>query len=145
MDMKKSFLEDTVNNIFRKIDKLRKTKLDSHYKNTEYRLSRIEEELGLADDEFVSFFTNKFEGDSDPDIWSTLLWDDNTGEILYASSELDTKNIEIAKKNIRSLVAQDSIFKKGNIKGTFGVKDSYIDDNVKKIFRCNQKSGCSNV
>lgn len=132
MDMKKTFLEDTVNNIITEIDKLRKSKLQSYNKNTDYRLSRIEEELGLSDKDFISYFSDKFESEAKSGLWTALLWDDDTGEILYASKELEGETVDVARKSLQSLVGYSPVIEKNNIRGKFGVKTSYIDETVKQ-------------
>ena len=132
MDMKKDFLEDTVNNIFTEIDKLRKTKIDIYNKNIEYRIKRIEDEFDLTDSEFIDFFIDKFENDTTAEMWSAILWDDTTGEIIYASKELDTSSLDEAKKYFNSSETYKPSFEKNNLKGILTVKDSYIEDVVKK-------------
>lgn len=132
IDMKKDFLKDTVNNVCVEIDKLRQSKRVSYKRNVKYRLSRIEEELDKTDDEFISFFINKFEDDSNPSMWTALLCNDNTGEILYASSGLDTKNIDALRRNLKTSLSSYAEIEKKDIKAIFGVSKAYIDGVVKK-------------
>lgn len=131
IDMKKDFLKDTVDNLCIEIDKLRETKRLSYKKNIEYRLSRIEEELDKTDDEFIKFFINKFEDDSNSNMWTALLYNNATGEILYDSSELDVKNIDLARRHLKTSLSSYVEIKKGNIKAIFGVSKTYIDEVVK--------------
>ena len=131
INMKKDFIKDIVNNVVIEIDKSKKAKYSSYKKNTEYRLSRLEEELELSDKEFISFFIDKFESDQNSKMWTALLWNNKTGEILYDSSKLNMKTIDDTKKNLKSLLSSYSVIEKGNIEGIFGVEKAYIDEIVK--------------
>lgn len=132
INMKKEFIKDTVNNVFIEINQLRETKARNYKKNTEYRFSRIQEELDSTEEEFIKFFIDKFENDVSSSMWTAYLWDNDKQEAIYNSSELDIRNIESAKKSLKSLLVSYKTVKKGSIEGIFGVKKSYIDDMVKR-------------
>lgn len=132
LDLKKDFLKDTVNNIFLEIDALRANKYNSYHKNTDSRLKRFQDMLNLSDEEFIDYFISNFNDDSNSKMWAAILWDDKTGEILYNSPELHVSSIDITVKELKSLISSHSEIEKGNIKGIFGVTNSYIDEIVKK-------------
>lgn len=132
MDLKKDFLKDTINNIFYEIDALREVKYLNYKKNIEARFKRIKEEYGLTDDEFVKFYIDRFTDKSNPDLWTTLLWNDETGDVLFDTSDLYHESIDNTLEDLKALLSSYEIIEKGNIKGVFGVSKSYIDEIVKK-------------
>lgn len=73
----------------------------------------------MTDSEFIDFFIDKFENDT-------------TDEIIYASKELDTSSLDKAKKYFNSSETYKPSLEKNNLKGILTVKDSYIEDVVKK-------------
>lgn len=131
IDLKKDFLKDTVNNIFAEIDSLRETKYSNYKKNIDSRLRRFQEELDSTDEEFVNFFIGRFKEDLNPKMWTALLWDNETGEILYSTSDLDIDTVESAVENLKSLLSSYAVIQKDTINGVFGVSKSYIDELVK--------------
>lgn len=132
LSQKKDFLKDTINNILAEIDRLRETKYNSYKKNTEARLKRFQEELHLDDEEFTKFFINRFVDDSNPKMWTALLWNSETGEVLYNSYELSTKDINDIVEELKSVLSSTAVIKKDNIEGIFGVSKFYIDELIKK-------------
>ncbi len=132
IDLKKDFLKDTVNNIFLEIDILRESKYLNYQKNTDSRLRRFQDMLGLTDEKFINYFVTNFNDDLNAKMWTAFLWDNETGEILYSSSGLPTVTIEATVNNIKSLLSSYAVIEKGNIEGIFGVSRSYIDEIVKK-------------
>lgn len=131
INLKKDFLKDTVNNVISEIDKLRETKYSSYKKNTESRLRRFQDELSLTEDEFIRFFINRFNDDLGSEMWAAFLWNNETEEILYDSSDLHIETIEGTRKSLESLLSSYVVIEKGSIEGIFGVSKSYIDEIVK--------------
>ena len=131
INMKKDFIKDIVNNVVVEIDKLKEAKYASYKNNTERRLIRLQDESDLTDKEFISFFIDKFKNDPNSNMWTALLWNNKTGEILYDSSELNMKTAEDTEKSLKLLLSSYSVIEKGSIEGLFGVSKSYIDEAVK--------------
>lgn len=131
IDLKKDFLKNTVDNIFLEIDSLRETKYSDYKRSIDSRLRRFEEELDSTDEEFIKFFMDRFNDDLNPKMWTALLWDDKTGEILYSTSSVSTGPVENTVEKLKSLLSSYAVLEKGNIKGIFGVSKSYIDELVK--------------
>ncbi|WP_313371041.1 cache domain-containing protein, partial [Sedimentibacter sp.] len=130
IDLKKAYLKDTVNNIFLEIDSLRDTKYNDYKRNTEARQRRFREELDLTDEEFIEFFTYRFNDDTNSTIWTAFLWDNGTEEILYDSSGLDM-DIDSTVENLKLVLSPYATISKGSIEGIFGVSKAYIDEIVK--------------
>jgi diguanylate cyclase (GGDEF)-like protein len=132
MNQKKDFLKDTVNNIYLEIDRVRVTKYNNYKKNIESRLRRFQEEYDLSDKEFVKFFRERFDDDANPKMWTALLWDSKTGEILYDSYKMPKGTIGSTVESLESSMSSYAVIKKGSIEGRFGVSKSYIDELVKE-------------
>ena len=130
--LKKDFLKDTVDNIILELDRLRETKNKSYEKNTTVRFEAFQEELKLSDKEFEQFYADKFEKDLDSQIYTSFLWDVETGEILYNSSEPNLENTEEYLKELKSSLSTFKEIKKDSIEGIFGVSKNYIDETVKE-------------
>ena len=131
INLKKDFLKDTVNNIYEEIDRLRETKKNNYKRNTEVREKSIIEEYDLSEEAFVVFFINKFKQDEKSKLWTAVLWNETTGEILYNSSTLGINKISDIKENLESSLSSYAEIEKGGIKGIFGVSEVYINDIVK--------------
>lgn len=131
-DLKKDFLKDTVNNVFLEIDKLRQTKNKNYKNNTESVLRRFQEDLESTDEEFIKLFSDKFNGDLSTEMWTAFLWNNETENILYSTSNFQGESIDDIVKDLKSSLGTYAPIKKGNIEGVFGVSKVYIDDLVKK-------------
>ncbi len=130
-NIRKDFLKDTVDNIVLEIDGLRTTKYTNYTKNTESRLRRFQDELDLTPEEFTQFFIQTFSSDLNAKMWTAFLWDVTTGEVLYATPDLQIENIDSTVKELELVLTTDSEITKDHIKGIFGVRKSYIDELVK--------------
>lgn len=132
VELKKDFLKDTLVNVFIEIDALRETKYNNYKKNTESRLLRFQEKMDLTEAEFIDYFISNFKDDLNPKMWTAFLWDNQTGEVLYSSVDLERDTIETTLLNLESILSNQVSIQKGNIKGVFGVNKLYIDETVKK-------------
>lgn len=132
LDMKKDFLKDTVNNTIYEIDRIRKTKHSNYQKNTASRLRRLQEELDLSEEEFSDFFRERFVEDNDSGMWTALLWNRDTGEILYDSSNRIVNISEKTVNDLKATLSSHAVVDKGSVTGLFGISYSYIDEIVKE-------------
>lgn len=131
VDMKKDFLKDTVDNIYLELDKLREAKYESYRRNTEVRKRRIEEELYLSEEDFVSFFIDRFNEEINSHLWISFLWNKETGEVLYDPSGLYTESLDSTLDNLKNFLSTYVVIEKDNIEGIFGVSKEYIDNIIK--------------
>lgn len=132
INLKKDFLKDTVNNIIDEIDELRETKKNSYKRHIESRLRYFQGELHLTEEEFIKAFIHRFNDDLNPRMWTVVLWDNGRDEILYKSSELNFETGENKETTLKPLLSSYALIEKDNIKGIFGVSESYIEEVVKK-------------
>ena len=131
IELKKDFLKDTVDNVILEIDNLRQTKNSNYQKNTDSRLRRFQEDLDLPQDKFIENFIARFRQDANPKMWTALLWNKETGEILYATPDLNLESSENPIRDIDLLLSSHAVIEQANIQGIFGTSKTYIDELVK--------------
>lgn len=137
IDQKKEFLKDTVNNVIARLKSLRDSEIDRFDEYTQLRLKRFNQELHRSEDDFANYFINRFVEDASFKMWSALLWNDKTNQIIYSSSDLDTDStiskdsIDFLIDDIKTNVISYAEIEKGNLRGIFGVNAVYVDDLVK--------------
>ena len=136
VDIKKTFLKDTIENLITEIDIER----EIEYERYSYFVSLRGTSLELAskeDDEFLEFAKNRFDADINNlgknNYWTVFFWDNTTNEVIY-----DTQNECNGNPDINQVVAKlKSEFlsykevNQGKISGIFGVKTSFVNDKVK--------------
>ncbi|HBT19615.1 MAG TPA: diguanylate cyclase [Clostridiaceae bacterium] len=132
LTLKKDLLSDTVNNVLLEMDQLRKGKAEVYQLNTDQRLKRFQEEYDEEEMDFASFFINRFEEDTNENLWTALLWREDTGEILFQTKNLEKKTLHEATEEIGDVLSSVGTVEKGNLRGIFGVATSYIDGVVKE-------------
>ena len=83
INLKKVYLKDTVNNLILELESLKETKTNLYQFNVEQRLLRFLDEKDLSDEDFADFYRNRFEEENDEGLWTAVLYDQDTKEILY--------------------------------------------------------------
>lgn len=131
IDMKKDFLNDTIDSVFLEIDTLRESRYESYKRNTDVRRRRVEEELGLSEEDFIRFFIERFNEDINSNLWTPFLWNKQTGEVIYDPYEHYAISIDNTKESLKDLLSSYVVLEKGNIEAIFGVSKEYIDNAIK--------------
>ena len=134
INLKKVYLKDTVNNLILELESLKETKTNLYQFNVEQRLLRFLDEKDLSDEDFADFYRNRFEEENDEGLWTAVLYDQDTKEILYENLAAEMDEGEIIKELEESLIAFQTV-KHGNLVGFFGVHREYIDQVVKEETR----------
>lgn len=132
LEQKKQFIRDTVNNVISEIDRQREIKLFNHKRNLNSRKLRIEEKLNMSDSEFTEDFIRIFSEESVPGVWTAILWDSSTGQVLYDSHDLFDGSISDSTENVIQDMAVYEEIEKNDIRGIYGISSAYIDDSVKE-------------
>lgn len=101
--LKKDFLSDTVHNLIMEIDSLREQKEAAYQLNTDARKRRFEEEYYVSDEEFAAFYENRFLEDLNQDLWTAVLINEETDEVLYATDHLEQDSPSEMAKNLEKL------------------------------------------
>lgn len=132
IQFKKEFLQDTVNNMLLEIDELR-VKMDKKYDQlTMEKSHRIQEEAGRNQKNFLDFTINLFEKDIDNQLWTVLLWNDQTGEILYNPAQLQTENKEKLLEELKKTFSSYAQIEHQQLRGIFGIHHSYVVQKAKE-------------
>ncbi len=134
INLKKVYLKDTVNNLILELQSLKETKKDLYQFNVERRLLRFLDEKDLSDEDFADFYRNRFEEENNEGLWTAVLYDQDTKEILYENLAAEMDEGEIIKELEESLLAFQTV-SHGNLVGFFGVHREYIDQVVKDEMR----------
>ena len=91
------------------------------------------------DDEFIKFFTNRFDTDiknlGKDNYWTILFWDNITNEVIY-NPQSEYKNgddLDFVIERLKSELLSYEEVKHGRVSGIFGVKTKFVDDKIKLI------------
>ena len=130
INLKKDYLKDTVNNLILQLDSLKETKTNLYQFNVKQRFLRFLDERDLSDEDFADFYIARFEEENEEGLWTAVLYDQDTKEILYENLASEMEEENIIKEMEASLLAFETV-KHGNLVGFFGVHEDYIDQVVK--------------
>ena len=139
VDIKKTFLKDTIDNLFTEIDIERESEYRKYKDIVEQR--GISLDLASEDDqEFIMFLKNRFDMDINTlgkgnNYWTVLFWDNQSKEIIYDPLN-EFENINEIDSVSRKLKPEFLSYKEvnhGNVSGIFGIKTSFVDDKIKLI------------
>ncbi|WP_313126578.1 sensor domain-containing diguanylate cyclase [Proteiniclasticum ruminis] len=130
--LKKDFLSDTVHNLIMEIDSLRERKESAYQLNTDARKRRFEEEYYVSDEEFTAFYEYRFREDLNQDLWTAVLINEETGEVLYASDHIEQDLPSEMVKKVEEMLLTKAEVKKGSLRGIFGVSKTYVENQVKE-------------
>ena len=134
LDLKKSFISDTINNLIYEINSEKSTYINYYSKIVEKQYEKITSIDNLSNTEFIDFFKSFFEGNSNNDCWTSILFDTNTNELLYSKSDLNLNSFDdtndILNNSSDSLYIYKSL-KYGDIEGLLGVSKDFIDNLIK--------------
>lgn len=130
--LKKDFLSDTVNNLIMEIDSLREQKEAAYQLNTDARQRRFVEEYYVSEEEFAAFYEERFRGDQNQDLWTAVLINEDTDELLYASDHLKGDTPAQVEKELEETLLSKGDVRKGSLRGIFGVSKIYVENQVKE-------------
>lgn len=138
INIKKSFLKNTVDNLIFEIELSRKyeAELYEKYISRRYDTLTLEKEH-LTDNEFVDYFINRFtldfNKDSYLDYWTIFLWNNSSNQILYDPGNVIESDINMALENLKPKMSYYKIINHGQISGFIGVSQNFIDNRIKAI------------
>lgn len=135
IDLKKSFLKNTVDNLVHEIDVIRKIEAERYKRVVDLRYEALEHENYVTEDAFIGYLVSRFSFDSgkegDPDYWTVFLWDNSSNTVLYDPDGLFDQDIPVSLERIKPLMLYYRVTNQGNISCLFGVSQKYVDDTVK--------------
>lgn len=130
INLKKDYLKDTVNNMILELDRIKETKTNLYQFNVKKRHLRFLDEKDLSDQDFADFYRTRFEEENEEGLWTAVLYDEDTKDILYENLVAEMEEGDIIKELEASLLAFETV-KHGNLVGIFGVSEEYRDQVVK--------------
>lgn len=131
LDLKKSFLKDTVNNLICEIGTKRETKIKYYKRIMDKRYKELNEKSNLNNDEFINFFINLFKSESNPNLWIVHIWDNKKNKVVYDSQGLYEDDFDITFNNLKEKLDSYCIINHGELTGVFGVSKKNIEENIK--------------
>lgn len=130
--LKKDFLKDTVNNVIFQIDRLRKTKY-AYYKNlTKDKQNEFQYILEGQEEDIVELFNKLIYEDKNKHVWTSILWDNNSGEILFKSKDIGFEDMDNIHNMLNSMLIDYVTVKRDNIEGIIGVSYAFVEKQVKE-------------
>lgn len=137
INIKKSFLKNTVDNLIYEIELERKAEADLYKKHIVRRYETLILTDHLSDEEYTDFFINRFSMDFNKDTylnyWTVLLWNSSTNKVLYDPGNIVSGDVDAAVEKLRPLMAHYQTVSHGQIMGFFGVSQDFIDRSIKTI------------
>jgi len=134
VNLKKDYLKDTVNNMILELDRIKETKTNLYQFNVKKRLLRFLDERDLSDEDFAEFYMTRFEEDNEEGLWTAVLYEKDTNNILFENLVTETEEVDFINEIEASLLVYERV-DHGNLVGIFGVSEEYRDQVVKNEIR----------
>ena len=136
IEIKKTFLKDTIDNIFAEIN-IDKEQEQKRYENIVYQRFTVLNYFLEDDASFRAYFINLFDADikhfAKDNFWSVVAWDNKTNKVIYDPlSEVD-KDVLVYLEDIKPQLQSYKLVNRGNFSAIFGIKSSYINESIKNI------------
>ena len=136
VNLKRTFLQNTVNNLIEEIDVARSLEAEQYKQNVDRRYDTLSMEYSLSDEEFLSYCKSRFSADygknGDLGYWTIFIWNNSSNAILYDPSNLMVQNISDSFAKIKKNLSYYRIIDHGSVSCLFGVSKAYIDGIVQK-------------
>jgi len=133
LQLKKTFLKDTVNNLIREIDVERELQAVFFEDEVEKTFSTLNFSLGNSDDVFKDEFIKYFEIDAQEDFYTIIIWDNTTGKEVYDPENIADESWDGSMDVIEKTFSSYKLISHGNLKAVYGVKKSHVDEIVQNI------------
>lgn len=137
INIKKSFLKNTVDNLIFEIESDRKNLAEMYKKYIVRRYDTLTMENHLSDNEFVDYFINRFSldinVDSYLDYWTVFLWNNSSNQTLYDPGNIVGNDVNSQLDELKQAMSYYKIINHGEISGFIGVSQNFIDNSIKTI------------
>lgn len=137
IDIKKSYLKSTVNNLIYEIELTRKSEAELYKKYIVRRYETLILESHLSDKEFVDYFIERFNldfnKDSYLDYWTIFLWNNSTNQIIYDPDNIIKDDVNVMLEKLKPEMSYYKIINHGQISGFIGVSQNFIDNRIKVL------------
>lgn len=137
INIKKSFLKNTVDNLIMEIELIQNNEAETYKKYVIRRYETLILENHLTDNEFVEYFIERFNldinKDSYLDYWTVLLWDKTSNQILYDPGHLVNGDVNEVLTSLKANMSYYKTLDYGNLSGFLGVSQDFINNRIKAI------------
>jgi diguanylate cyclase (GGDEF)-like protein len=135
LNIKKSFLKNTVDNLVHEIDLARQAETEYYARIVNRRYDALTYDTHLSDEEFVNFFVRRFVFDPDIDLgldfWTVFLWSKPDNTVVYDPLGAYEQDIATTLARLELELSHYRIIEHGDYAGLIGVSKEYIDDLTK--------------
>lgn len=137
IDIKKSYLKSTVNNLIYEIELTRKSEAELYKRYIVRRYETLILENHLSDKEFEDYFIERFNldfnKDSYLDYWTIFLWNSSTNQIIYDPDNIIKNDVNVMLEKLKPKMSYYKIINHGQISGFIGVSQNFIDNRIKVL------------
>lgn len=131
IDLKKTFLHDTINNLVNEIDAERKVYEQVYVRMVERQYSLIRGNMDLSDEDFLKLLVNYFEMTGD-EYWTILIWEQESKQAVFDPANLVGEQWEGDYKQFLPGLLSYKIIRHGKHIILYGVSQEYSDNMVKE-------------
>lgn len=129
--LKKSFLENTVNNLIQEIDVEREIETNLYEKIIKKQEAFVENKENLPEKEYIEQLIKYFTNDNEIDFWNLLIWDKDSKTERYDPQNLVNENWNGDVNNTNIALSSYGTIDSGNHLIIYGISKDYIDEVVK--------------
>lgn len=135
-EIKRDFLQDTVNNLIQEIDLIRKIESDQYRETIDRHYNALTLDQNSSEADFIAFFKNRFRyarnQEGEQDYWVSLLWDNVSNEILYDPSGVFYGDLMTTMDFLRNELSYFRTYDHGTVTALWGVRSTYIESETKR-------------
>lgn len=143
IDLEKSFLKSTVNNLIRQIESDRKMAIIHYIRNVDNQYAALNEMKNATADVYLKSLYAELGLDKElsgkPSSWTVLIWDDKKN-IIYAPQGYNGQDITVLLEQIKPLLVHYRIIENQGISCLFGYSYEHVDNTVKAATAAKIKS-----
>ena len=131
LELKKSFLKDTVNNLTKEIDTKRQAMVRHYKRIVDNKYNTLKNQMSLNDKEFTNLFMEQFKNEDNPDLWTAFIWDGEKEKLIYKTGNVCECDINDNLSGIQGKLSSYGMITHGDKIGIFGICKHYIEKNIK--------------
>lgn len=137
IDIRKSFLKNTVDNLIFEIELTRENEAEIYKRYIVRRYETLILEDHLTEKEFVDYFIERFNLDLNKDsylnYWTIFLWDNTSNQVIYDPENIVKNDINDTLEEQKSKMSYYKVLAHGGVSGFIGVSQDFIDNRIKSI------------
>lgn len=140
IELKKSFLKNTVDNLILRIETSRKTTAAYYKQSVDSRYAVLEQAKNLSSDDFRKTLFVEFGLDSGSKVskWTVFVWDDS-GKLIYVPEGYWEQDIYTSLEEIKPLMSHYRIIEHKGISCFYGYTKEHVENTVKMLIAASIK------